>query len=937
MIIRTNVKSLNSHRNLKMVGNLQSRASQRLSSGFRINTAADDAAGLGISEKMRSQIRGLNQAQFNAQDGISLLNVADGALSTVADIIIRMRELTIQAANDTNVYEDRLRIQDEIAQLTSELNSISQNTEFNTRRLFDGHIGAPHEWNYGLRQVRMQRDPAIITAGNDFNAPVRIVPQTPTTSPPNTTPGPASDMIPTNLVALNGDPNSDPPRPPTFPREGIFVIQVQLPGESVRNEYIDFFTENEDGLFSKDDFRTHFEQRFADLLPYPQGTAEPGEEQLYFYVCTDGEIAVQTGGFQPGRSSVTIGATNVPLAALNPPLSPGSPQILANSAILGATDGQNPSNSAWRLSPSPHTPVSDRVELDALNELDATDSNIALNTASVWETVPPLTWSYTVFERVQNAEGVWMEVPLGNQSFSTTLGTTMSNASEVARALLSDDHWPFAPPTEASPYFSGFFSADRDGNVYTNISFSGLELHPDLEAQQEQTPMGSRFVIRSTPPPPPSTFLAVSGTTVQTTPSIESRYPARVSEREGELTIRISNVPGASVAPATVVVNFRDNPNTVRLPGPDGPVLESFSDDASDMARAIERALNNAMFHPANPPRPGLHPAGFSPDRPVATVDINPENGRLRIVSSERGFGISIEEQRSDHPMFLDQRTAVNGYTVSAESMTVTVRHGGQTLVKHVPIAVGNYRDIDEFIRLNQGGFNSQDLILGRDGNRLTITTMIEGIEVVVHPSAIGLGQPLRSQLGYSGLLPNTYQSGDTFPQPEMGLWIHTGANSGQGLHIAIPRLNAQDLGLMITSFNHANPDLYSGISTVFGTAQYTTTANVTIMGTSDMGYSLNVTSAEKANAALAILDNALTIATTERSIFGALTNRLEFTINNLGIASENLSAANMRIRDADMALEMMRLTQANILEQAATLMLAQANQSPQSVLQLLG
>ena len=150
-IVRTNVMSLNSHRNLGLVGNQQSRASQRLSSGFRINSAADDAAGLGISEKMRSQIRGLDQASRNGQDGISLIQTAEGAMSTINEMVTRVRELVVQAANDTNAHDleneatwsqsDRTRIQAEINQLLDEIDATRNRVEFNTRRLIDGSLG----------------------------------------------------------------------------------------------------------------------------------------------------------------------------------------------------------------------------------------------------------------------------------------------------------------------------------------------------------------------------------------------------------------------------------------------------------------------------------------------------------------------------------------------------------------------------------------------------------------------------------------------------------------------------------------------------------------------------------------------------------------------------------------------------------------------------
>jgi flagellin len=115
---------------------------EKLSSGLRINRAGDDAAGLAISEKMRGQIRGLDQATRNAQDGISLIQTAEGALTETHSILQRMRELAVQSANDTNVSVDRSAIQDEIDQLTSEIDRIADTTEFNTRKLLNGSIGA---------------------------------------------------------------------------------------------------------------------------------------------------------------------------------------------------------------------------------------------------------------------------------------------------------------------------------------------------------------------------------------------------------------------------------------------------------------------------------------------------------------------------------------------------------------------------------------------------------------------------------------------------------------------------------------------------------------------------------------------------------------------------------------------------------------------------
>jgi flagellin len=137
-VVNTNVLALNSHRALKNVGALQSKSSARLSSGLRINSAADDAAGLAISEKMRAQVRGLDQASRNAQDGISLVQTAEGGITEISNMVQRVRELTVQSANDTNQSEDRAKIQTEVDQLLGEIDSMAGRVEFNKKTLLDG-------------------------------------------------------------------------------------------------------------------------------------------------------------------------------------------------------------------------------------------------------------------------------------------------------------------------------------------------------------------------------------------------------------------------------------------------------------------------------------------------------------------------------------------------------------------------------------------------------------------------------------------------------------------------------------------------------------------------------------------------------------------------------------------------------------------------------
>jgi flagellin len=161
-VINTNVASLNSQRNLSASQNSLNTSIQRLSSGLRINSAKDDAAGLAISDRMSSQIRGMNQATRNANDGVSMAQTAEGALSSSGDILQRIRELAVQSSNSSNSASDRQALQTEVTQLGSELNRISNTTEFNGTKLLDGSMGTA---NF---QVGANANQLISMTGSNF-------------------------------------------------------------------------------------------------------------------------------------------------------------------------------------------------------------------------------------------------------------------------------------------------------------------------------------------------------------------------------------------------------------------------------------------------------------------------------------------------------------------------------------------------------------------------------------------------------------------------------------------------------------------------------------------------------------------------------------------------------------------------------------------------
>lgn len=141
MRINHNIAALNTHRQLSTASTNQSKSMEKLASGLRINKAGDDAAGLAISEKMRAQVRGLDQASRNSQDAISLIQTAEGAMNETHAILQRMRELAVQGSNDTNVAQDRDAIQEELNELKNEIDRIGNTTEFNKQTLLNGGLG----------------------------------------------------------------------------------------------------------------------------------------------------------------------------------------------------------------------------------------------------------------------------------------------------------------------------------------------------------------------------------------------------------------------------------------------------------------------------------------------------------------------------------------------------------------------------------------------------------------------------------------------------------------------------------------------------------------------------------------------------------------------------------------------------------------------------
>ena len=164
MVVQHNLTAMNSNRMLGLTTKTQAKSTEKLSSGYKVNRAADDAAGLAISEKMRRQIRGLTQASLNAQDGISAVQTAEGALNEVHDMLQRMNELAVKSANGTNQTEDQSYIQKEVDALVKEIDRVSATTTFNERNLLDGSWSGGIDLQVGAEGTSQNRISVTINA-----------------------------------------------------------------------------------------------------------------------------------------------------------------------------------------------------------------------------------------------------------------------------------------------------------------------------------------------------------------------------------------------------------------------------------------------------------------------------------------------------------------------------------------------------------------------------------------------------------------------------------------------------------------------------------------------------------------------------------------------------------------------------------------------------
>ncbi|MFE4523011.1 flagellin [Cytobacillus firmus] len=995
MRINNNIQALNAYRNLSSNQMNTSRNLERLSSGMRINRAADDAAGLAISEKMRAQIRGLQMAERNSLDGISLIQTAEGALTEVHSMLHRMRELAVQAANDTNTETDRKEIQKEIDQLTSEINRIGNATEFNSKKLLNGGATkiAPEVDKAGVALATGEVMTKIETSsvkGGSFNAVETQASQKLV---------PAEHSLTISVPFTDGD---------------TLTIDSFTP--------ISFIDNGGDVDTAVETTPASQAEALKDIINSKTGSGEIGEKYKASIDPNDATkiILTQNAGFESANAATaTITETNIVNSAQTvtnvapdehsftvsslfnngdtltidsfPPITfidnGGNVDTAANTSLADQANAVvsfiNSNTAAGEIGEK-YTATVDPLDNTkiVLKENNAstvapviskTSTSIVNSPMTVNEEVPFTAEQQGIFE-FELTDGFVSQledgdtVTIGGQTFTAKNGGVISSGefdiSGNATAILSSLETAISGNSALSR-----FSTSVAGNKLTLTEAAGQATGTALTDSNIKAETVGEYTLEISQMFTPGEQIEIAGenltfgnetgqvlvgntlseqasnikAAIQANADLNGRFNVSVvdnkitlTEKTGQATGvdpqvgRVGNTEGtlyfnqiAEADGSTVKAKYEIDitnifrENEVIFLG--GETLKGVAGAAS--ASAGEFSVDGNARDQANSLMQAISASSLS-----STYNVSIAGSRITL--EEKNFG---DETAPLTKPETDLVAAIPGeFSFSIERATV----GQSYTIDGIEIEVVNdstkYNDA-----VNTGSAMRHSDVLSEQANNLRNAierNPVLGAKYFVEGT--GNDVVLKQRPGFeSAVLPQIMLSnagdGDVFKSN-----LQIGPNQSQIMTVELNDIRSPKLGISTTDprtkIVDINGDVIEG-------AAFNVIKNVT-NGLSDgaVEYSIDVTSHDKASAAIKLFDTAIERVNGERASLGALQNRLEHTINNLKVTHENLSSSESRIRDADMALEMTSFTKNNILNQSAQAMLAQANQLPQGVLQLL-
>jgi len=791
MRVYHNIPALFAYNSLSATNSLLQKSINKLSTGLRINSAADDAAGLAISEKMRAQISGLDQAVRNSQDGISMIQTAEGALNETHSILQRMRELSVQAANDTLTSQDRSYIQDEINQLTGEIDRISTTTQFNKKQLLDGSAAAL--WSSdnlatkalvrgGLRQVDQFGQKAALEGNYKIS-----------------------------IIANPGDSQ--------VLKTDIFKIKHE-------NVIMNVTTNKEAGL----------ESVRVDNLPAGTYNITTDSGVLAANALSAAQVFGTTAAFTVSLTTTgahdTVGGASIYLEVVATNTSTNTVTFRAVSNLINVDGTVDTKVNENFVVGSSYASLS---SLGLLNSGEASGLGLTLGVAAG---VANGSQDYTIGDKI--------------------VLTYVSTASNAGSALVVN--------------ISGTTNPDWDGSWGAT---TGQDLVTRLVALDASS-------IRNTDVHFRNFYLnSANGTLYES--DIVIAFNTAIQGGADATDVFLSGFEAAYVGQvAKGDVQLRDldkfwdangkfmleDPQVITLTQGDGKQT-TFTLNSTDTLRDVETKLNDAVAFQLGQAKYLDSNTDRFVDFIESAVDNTSESveGTYVIRSLIAGKAGELNFAGDEDVIKALSLNVIQKSSESSYRVSIADAHSGNTVASNVKVT-GNmlYGEVNPNVDVQFDAMANVKAQWSESAKAFRLSTDSENIyETTLH------------------LADNTTV-------------FQIGANESEDMGINIGNMSASALGVS----------------------------------------NILVTDRESAARSITVVDSAIDRVSKQRSKLGAYQNRLEHTINNLTVASTNMTAAESRIRDLDMAKEMMNFTKLNILMQAGNSMLAQANQLPQAVLSLL-
>ncbi|RCK79809.1 MAG: Flagellin protein FlaA [Candidatus Ozemobacter sibiricus] len=860
--INTNVTALNAHMNLAFNDSRLSGSIERLSSGLRINKAADDAAGLTISEKLRTQVRGINRAIMNVQDGISLIQTAEGALNEIHAMLQRMRELAIQASNDTLTTTDRLEIQKEIAQLKEDINRISWGTEFNTKKLLDGS-GTANVSTSSPKNLDGVVTGAVLTF-SDFSVMVM----------------PKEEMTPYGPRQLKG--TAQVQRSAIFVRTDGQIASGSTTLQSISNFYDQngYFIldlpqtlyiqgDNHQGALtvSKDLTLNQLAQRIQAAMTTDQlGNGlhfEASSAIFYDYGENNGQMAVTSGkNGKVGRVNFTGEESLVKALGFQEVIAPVDPVYSIAVVNLGMPPGSrkiiNTQIAGHRASGL----------IEGLDLVFQPPTNAYARTASATLGVRislPIQFTVADSRTGGSAVPVTVNIPSGDFAMSqvaSIINATLISGGSFARARVNDSYAIefYTTNTGSSAYVSianytgstelGIATGRYTGSGGTPGTLKGLGVVSVFDFSVNN--LGFAIADRHDP----TNIINITLNANYSAGGVKSIAEA-INLQMGGLLIKAYDVGGV-LQLQSLETGIYSGFSIVDL-GLGAPLTDIRLYNGQAIAAVNGSPVIQNFAYDQTKTNFGYVVGGTSPtdDLHFLTVDENGTAVSLTVAAGDPATGGSFRTLASIANLY---NNAVN--QVPGAKMAVEIETGTQTL---------------RFYATTPG-----------ENGSITFTD---------------LGDPNSANTIRSvwSVIPQTYDNGTgqykfTMHIRDAFIQFQIGPNQGHTAKSNIIRTDCRALGIE----------------------------------------DLDLTNIRVAEEAIGLIDKALQRISSERAKLGAIQNRMEYTNNSLNVALQNMAASDSRIRDVDMAREVIELTRFQVLQQSSNAMLAQANVTSQRVLDLL-